>query len=360
MKKNVIFIILLIAISFYCYGQALTFSPTIRHSKSLSVSAISQLWNDYITSLRENQSDSIQKSFWLNESDDLLKERPPTNFYQVGNLLTFNIRKHSDTIYEIHSMQQVIGENPDVLFIYKVCAINTKGTFKLLNYFDAIKQSLQNFHSESIEFYYPYGFSFDKERVREIETFIHQFRKDYHISSSGEKIFCLIGNSFSEAISFLGFSFMIGTDENKYAGMYKYPKTIVCQRQDHIHEFVHALMFPQYPNALDILHEGIATYYGGTSGLEYYFLRNNLREYMVENFIDFSNASSLWTDRIDGTPLGYIVGALVIEYVLKNHGTPKIIELFSCESYEDIFQKIGIKTEDINIFFNKLIDKKHE
>ena len=353
MKRKIILISLFSVFSVYSMAQQLTFSPAVekQSSEDTSKKVIAQLWEDYIHSLRDELPDSIQKSFWYKGSEDMMKGIPPTNFYQSGgNLFTFDIRKYSDSIYEIHSLQQIITpENPVILYIYKVCAIETGGTFKLLNFFDAFKYTLQNYNSENVEFYYPCEFNFDIEKVEAAEKFIKQFRNDYNLKKTEKKIVCIIGNSFNESSSFMGFNFIIGADESRSAAMYQFPRTILTQRQDHIHEFVHALIVPAYPAILDILNEGIATYYGGTSGFEYVYHRNNLKKYISENPFDFSESSLFYTIKIgqEKTQLYYIIGALIIEYTLKNHGISKVIELFSCKDYLDIYSKLGIKPDDI-------------
>ena len=354
MKKSLIIAFCFFALSFYCKGQKVTFSPIVKSSEDASVQAIALLWEDYIKQLWKDfvstmqgnhPSDSIQKTFWYNNSEDLLKGKPPTNFYQAGNLLTFNIRKYSDTIYEIYSLQQMPdNETVDILFSYKVCAIKTEGGFKLINYFDVIKHTLQNYSSEYVKYYYPCGYNFDINKVLADEKFIKQFQSDYNLKKIDKKIVYIIGNNFKESNSFIGYDFMIGTDENKYAAICLFPATIITQRQNHFHEFVHILLGIEYPDMLDILNEGIATYYGGTSGLDYVTLRNTFKNNITENPIDFSELSSFYPHLKfnEFTQSYYIVGAVIIEYALKHYGKDKVIELFSCKEYQEIYTKLGI------------------
>ena len=364
MKKHTVLILVFIIFSFYCRGQdvRLTFSPSITNSQDSSVKAIAQLWNDYLNSIQTKQSDSIQKSFWYNELDDLLKYWTiGTISYEFGEQFTFSIRKYSDNIYEIHSLYLFPPESRmfDIMRMYKVCATKTNGEFKLLNYFDVYKHSLQNHNSDNVEFYYPCGFNFDIEKANNAAKFILQFQNDYNVKNSKEKIIYLIGNSLTESNSFMGFDFSTATSENKNAGYFLYPRIVFTCRPDHIHEFVHAIMIPEYPDALGILHEGIATYYGGIAGQDYVFHRNNLKNYVNKNSIDFSEPSIFYTINIGNNTILYkMVGALMIEYALTNYGIHKVVELFSCKNYEDIFSKLGIKIDDVNNFFILLINEK--
>jgi hypothetical protein len=369
MKK--ILILIFIILSFYCRGQELklTFSPVITSSEDISIKTIAHLWKNYLNARYHDnlnslinpqykrRTDSIQNLYWHNKSMDLLSSGVE-DFMLFGDFSTFSIRKYSETIYEIHTLVQAKafeGEGINTLFLYKVCAVETDDGFKFLNYFDVSKHALQNYSSENIEFYYPYGFNFDIKKVKDTEEFIRQFRKDYNIEKTNEKIICIIGNNLSESNAFVGFDFTINTSENRFAGFFLEPRTILTCRQDHIHEFVHVLIKSAYPNIHSILNEGIATFYGGMAGSDFIFHRNNLQKYLSKNTIDFLDTSLLWDLEIDDGRLAYTVGALIIDYTLNNYGSQKIIELFSCKDYEDIFSKLEVKKEDINDFLNQLI-----
>jgi hypothetical protein len=374
MRKILISICLLL--SLYCRGQELklSFSPSITSSENTSVKAIAHLWENYLNakfydklnSLRnpehKRQADSIQNLYWYSKSEDLLSVEVE-RYMLFGEFSTFSIRKYSETIYEIHTLVQAKAferEGVNTLLLYKVCAVETDGGYKFLNYFDVSKHALQNYNSDNIEFYYPCGFNFDIEKVKDTENFIQQFRKNYNIEKTSEKIICVIGNNLNESNAFVGFDFTITTSENKFAGYFLEPRTILTCRQDHIHEFVHVLTKSTYPNIYGILNEGIATYYGGQAGSDYTFHTKNLHKYLSNNPIDFLNTSLLWDLEIGDGRLAYTVGALIIDYTLKKYSTQKVIELFSSKDYEDIFSKLEIQLADVNDFFIQLLNEKFE
>ena len=364
MKRSLIIVFVFFALTYFCSGQKLTFSPMIQSSEDTSVQAIAQLWEDYIKQLWKDfvsvihgnpSSDSMQKSFWHNGSEDMMKGRPPMPFYLFSDILTFKIRKYSDIIYEIHSMQQrydlqeeTISETPLIFYIYKTGAIQTEEGFKLMNWFDIYKSSLQNYTSENIEYYYPCGFDFDMKKVEHAEKFIQQFRKNYNLKKTDKKIIYIIGNNYSESNYFMGFDFTAFSSEKKHAAYCLFPRTVLACFEDHIHELVHALMYSEYPDALGILNEGIATYYGGVSNMDYILHRSAFKKYIRENPIDFLD-TSLFYNRVgeENVSLLYVLGGLIIEYALKNHGTDKVIELFSCKEYQEIYTKLGITSQEL-------------
>jgi hypothetical protein len=374
--KKIFLVTICIILSCYCKGQELklTFSPIITLSQDTSVKAIAHLWKKYLDArygdflnLLKNkqynrQTDSIQNLYWYNQSEDLLISEIE-RYMLFAEYSTFSIRKYSETIYEIHTLVQAKAFESDeinTLYMYKVCATKTDDGYKFLNYFDISKNALQNYTSENIEFYYPCGFNFDTEKVNDTEKFISQFRKDYNIKKTNEKIICVIGNNLSESNAFLGFDFTIATSENRFAGLFLKPKTLLTCRQNHIHEFVHVLLKSTYTNIYDILDEGIATFYGGTAGSDYVFHANNLQKYLSKNTIDFLDTSLLWDLEIENGRLAYTVGALIIDYALNTYGTQKVIELFYCKDYEDIFSKLEIPMENVNKFFVQLLNEKFE
>lgn len=356
MRKILISICLLL--SLYCRGQELklTFSSSIISSKDTSVKAIAHLWKNYLNAryydelnlLRnpqhKRQTDSIRKLYWYNKSEDLLRVEVE-RYMLFGEFSTFSIRKYTETIYEIHTLVQAKafeGEEVNTLLLYRVCAVDTENGYRFLNFFDISKHALQNYTSDNVEFYYPCGFNFDIEKTKDTEKFIQQFRKDYNIGKTSDKIICVIGNNLSESNAFVGFDFTIAASENKFAGYFLEPRTILTCRQDHIHEFVHVLTKSAYPNLYGILNEGIATYYGGMAGSDYTFHRKNLQQYLSKNEINFLDTSLLWDLKLEGGRLAYTVGALIVEYTLKKYGNQKVVELFSCTDYEDIFSKLDI------------------
>lgn len=375
MKKNFL-VKICMCFAFYCKGQELklTFSPTITSSQDTSVKTIAHLWENYLNAryddylnLRKNaqynrQTDSIQNLYWHSQSEDLFIGIIET-YVPFSEFSTFSIRKYADAIYEIHTFVQVkTSEEIDRSFVYKVCATKTDNGFKLLNYFDVSKNALQNYTSENIEFYYPSGFDFDTEKVNDTEKFISQFRKDYNIKKINEKIICVNCNNINECNTFIGFDFTTATSANWCLAHSLAPKTILTSCQDaYIHEFVHILLQSSYPNINDILHEGIASFYGGmVGGTDYIFHAGNLQKYLSKNTIDFLDTSLLWNLRIENATLAYTVGALIIDYTLNNYGIQKVIELFSCKDYIDIFSKLEIPMENVNDFFIRLLNEKFE
>ena len=99
------------------------------------------------------------------------------------------------------------------------------------------------------------------------------------------------------------------------------------------------------------MHEGIATYYGGGSQKKYTYHINVLREYLSKNNVDFSGYEKWrYTTIANYTYIENTIGAMIIDYTLRNYGKDKVVELFECEDYEAVFNAIRVSKDEINEF----------
>jgi hypothetical protein len=361
--RKIYLLFLFVSTAYISSGQKLTFGPELSaFLEDETVSEIADIWEKYILSFSSGNPDSVRMDLWLNDSEDIIKYTRYSNkslLYKTGEQYTFNIRKLNDTIYEINSMSLLFRTKAGDFFIdyiYKVCATIANGHFKLLNYFDVKKYSLNRYTTSCIDYYYLPGLDFKKEQVDEVVRFVHDFKKQYNIIDNNI-ITYIMANNIDECNSMLGITYTRMRSEKLYAGLTIYPRTVLSTRLNHIHELVHAVMIPLYPDALPMLHEGIATYYGGGANKNYDFHSTNVKRYLRENAIDLSEQSNTYKTLDSETQLSNTLGALIIEYVLKNYGATKVLELFKSENYEDIFLQLGIPKKEINDFVLQKLTK---
>jgi hypothetical protein len=357
-------LLLFVSLYYSSYGQKLTFGPSLSaFLEDEAVQEIAEVWMQYILSFQSNHPDSVRTDLWLNNSEDMIKYSGYYNKtlrYQTGEQYTFNIRKLNDDIYEINTLSSPFKtRNGDIFIdnIYKVCATKLDGQFKLLNYFDVKKHLLNHYTSACIDYYYPPGLNFKQEEAEEAERFVRDFKQQYGIADNN-LITYVVAHSIDAGNALLGIFYTMLRSEKTYAGLTIYPRTILSARPNHIHELVHAVMLPLHPAAPDILHEGIATYYGGGANKSYAEHKANVKQYLAENTVDFSEERNTYKEVGGGTQLSNTLGALIIEYVLKNYGTTRVLALFSSKDYEGIFSQIGISKDGINDFvIQKLIQQ---
>lgn len=377
--KKYKFIFLLI---FYCSAinvssQKLSFSNDILNKNDNEVKEISTLWKNYVESYSayhkkqtsHYSNDSSLLKYWNKEelskgTGDMLEystlgSRIP--MYIIGEHYTFDIRKLNDEFYEIFTQLRLNKDSIDetTLMIYRVCAKKENGKYKLYNAFFPEKQVLKSLKTESINYYYPYSYIMDKSKLKETKNTIKKFeeiQKAYQIKLEAPIIY-IVANSFDECDRILGMPYTVFRNYYKYTGMTISPNVILSCTPDHLHEMVHTLFMPTYPNATGLFQEGIATYYGGSNGKNFKENINLLKEYLNENpntdLADVDSYQVLWKDGFN--PM-YAVGALLIEEALKIGGTTKVLDLFQYSSEDEAIEKVfNISKNEINPFIKNLV-----
>ena len=317
-------------------AQRLTFSSELGYfCNDENISAISKVWKNYIDAI-DTSSDTSH--FWVNGSKDM-----HISLHKDGLLNTYNIRKLSDDIYEINT----IAYYPEsaipgclVNAIYKVCAMHTAQGWQLMNYFDAIKNLYKHHSIGGIDFYIGNGVVADKKRMKESANFAESFIRKYSLNDDN-RITYLAAGSIDACSAMVGLSYTPMRTHKKYAGR-AMGNIILSTRLNHIHEVVHAIMLPHFPNTTLFLHEGIASYYGGVAEQHYANAKSIVKRYIEEENIDFGSADSLDVFLGNDIQLSNVVGAAIIEYALQQGGESEVIRLFSATSYDQIFELLGI------------------
>ena len=346
-----IIVTFLLLSSFDAKAQRLTISSEVGYfDNDKNISSISQVWSDYISAI-DTSSDTSH--FWNSKSLDI-----HTSLHKDGLLNTYNIRKLTDNIYEINT----IAYYPDSAIkgglmnaIYKVCAVQVDDKWLLTNYFDAVKERYISHNTDNINFYIGNGVSFDRKKIKYSAKFIQTFIDCYNIESSNKVIY-VAGGSIDECSAMIGLIYTPIRSHKPYAGR-TINNIVLSTRLDHIHEVVHAIMLPLFPNAPLFLHEGIATYYGGTAELNFKTLKKEATTFIERESIDFNNNDFLKAQLSDSIPLSYIVAAAVVEYALQKGGESEVLRLFKSKSYDEIFDLLGISYSQRGDFIRNLFIK---
>ena len=328
--------------------QRLTFSSELGYfCNDDNISTISRLWKEYIDAIDTNADTSL---FWRDKSNDIHKP-----LHKDGLLNTYNIRKLTDDIYEINT----IAYYPDnaikgglINAIYKVCTVQTEGKWQLTNYFDIVKDRYTSYSTDYIDFYIGNGISLDKKRIKTSANFAKRFIKSYNLEKSNIITYIAAG-SIDYCSAMIGLSYTPIRSHKPYAGR-TIDNIVLSTRLDHIHEVVHAIMLPLYPNAPLFLHEGIATYYGGTAEQDFQALKMAATAFIEKQNIDFSTNNFLKASISDNIPLSYIVAASIVEYALQKGGEREVLRLFESKSYDEIFDLLGITKEQQGEFIHNL------
>lgn len=328
-------------------AQRLTFSSELGYFNSdKNCDTIAQLWKSYINAI-DTGTDSSQ--FWIDKSSDI-----HIGLHKDGLLNTYNIRKITDTIYEINT----IAYYPDsaikgglINSIYKVCALQTDNGWRLMNYFDAVKERYTQYYKGCVEFYIGSGVDIDDIAMEESAKFADTFFRNYNLTNSS--IVYVAGSSIDECANMIGLTYTPIRSYKLYAGR-TINNIILSTRLDHLHEIVHAIMLPLYPNAPLFLHEGIATYYGGAVGEDYKTIKSIARAFIEQHNIDFNSNDYLDILLSEDIQLSNIVAATIIEYALQRGGEGEVLRLFEATNYDQIFELLNVTNDHRTEFIRNL------
>lgn len=353
-------------------GQKTSTNLQISSSSDPEIIAVRNFWQGYLDDLLKSplkNKESIQKKYWNNIelqqgfTDITLGEFP---FYTIGELLTFDITKETNEFYRIRCMVLIISISMRSAFsIYDVYAKKDLSDFKLYNHFYFTKPTLKHFQTGKIDFYYPMNYNLNFEKAKLTAEAYTKFSNLYG-NMDKRKVTYIIGNTFNEANSYIGFDFSIVSSNSPSAGYYINNQNIIlCSREDHLHEIIHAALNPLSENGPSLFKEGIATYYGGSGGISYPYLINQLNNMINNNRnIDLSKIEDLDKTLDNGSNYFYTIGAIFIDYALKIGGTKKVLELFqysdSSSSNSDdpipaIKKELGIEKDQIDSFLKKYV-----
>lgn len=128
------------------------------------------------------------------------------------------------------------------------------------------------------------------------------------------------------------------------------------------HEIVHAFIFRSLDrNGMDLLHEGLATWLGGSNEHPYAWHRAQLQRMLAEEpDRDLRQDLNVYNSAYyaDETNVAYTIGALVVEHILRTAGRDALFALFAEEHAElSALEKQGIREAEINSWVREALKK---
>ena len=343
MKRIITLLLLVFALK--ANAQRLNFSSELGYfSNDKNISAIKQVWEGYVNAVTKGGDAT---PFWSQDSHDIL-----VGAHKDGLLNTYNIRKLTDEIYEINTIAYYPIQGGLINSIYKICAMQTKEGWRLMNYFDATKSRYTSHCIGNVDFCIGAGVVADQKKMKEAAQFADSFIGSYHFSDKTRIIYVAAG-SIDECSAMIGLTYTPMRSHKPYAGR-TINNLILSTRLNHIHEIVHAIMLPYYPDAPLFLHEGIATYYGGMAKQTYKDIKSIAKSDIKLTNRDLSTQESLDITLSDDVQLSNVVAAAIIEYTLQQGGESKVLQLFEANTYDEIFALLGIAKEQQSKFIRTL------
>jgi hypothetical protein len=339
------FLIVILLLKFGLSAQEVNFSKELLSKNDKDIQEIIELWenniNDNIKGFVLKDKSIVAKHWnndevkrgWIDIAKDNISSTVP--IYLYGETITFEILKKSNDLFEIRSLiLQTDSTSKNVLAIFKTCALRTDEGFKLSNSFYQNKKNLNSYSTKHLDFYFDSAYEFSNSIAIEANEFYQKLTSTYGINPIN-RITYIVGSDLNIANKLLGFEFSIRNGDSPFAAYFLSNQGIIVSSIiNHRHEITHSIFETAFPYVHRIFQEGIATYYGGSSGNEYAYHKEKLKEFVSKNpVIELSKIWSLeFNDNVRKTNYFYSLGAVFIEMALEKGGEKKVFELFNHSS----------------------------
>ena len=357
-----------------------------------SVLMVADLWKMYVESFTTSSvSEDRRRSMWMDGAPDYLLELDDGSmlYSSFRENRIIDVRKLHHGVYELVCMttSKLPGEEYDgwVEAVYRVCAMavakdpgngGRNNPFRLGNWLDAFASGLKKQSIGMIDYYRVPGCRIPSKDYSGMGSYAEKLVNDYGIAFD-TKIRYVVAPTMEQCQQISGFLFnaysnpLMGTVTSKSSGYAFYGRTfgsntMVSNYYDDCHDVALLIVRKGFPDALPMMQEGFASYYGGLMTFSYSDLKAALSSMFASGKeIDLSNEDSFYDTCIPvsakgapGTvvvPLETVLGALLVDYSLKKGGVKLVKELLRCNDYLELFEKLGVKVKDIDGFIFRIL-----
>lgn len=250
------------------------------------------------------------------------------------------------------------GENV-IRAIYNILAIRVNEVWKLKRLTDYCTKDWSVFTEGSITYHIPKEKTPDnqeiarqKEAIREVCLFFEtpEIPITYYSCESLKQIFEIKGFDYLPNMYFDTIGGMVDPGNIVYSGN---------DSEYYMHEIMHVYSTTLFPSLPPFLNEGLATYAGG-SGLDNYAKnREYFKLYIQENSIQLAEHLEPY-ERLfmrNGTPVPYMIGAVICERVFRVHGKEGLIGLLrSDKELWETLNTYGFTQENLSAEIKKEIE----
>ncbi len=373
-------LLLFISFHFGCYGQEqsktgldLYIDPSVENVDGEDEKEIISLWQEYLLSKTAYASNN---SFWHSPNSRFpdaflfplqLREIDQLQFNVQNSIIgVFNVELDH---YCLKSMFSKVDSSGQIIlnYITSVYAKKVNNEFKLVNSTDYHRLIWRKEKLGNIEYYIHPAHEFKIEEAQKMNTYnseiaekfgVEPIEVEYFLCNYGRDLLALQGFDFTPKsyIKIQSGGMAFGYDNIIYAGNNSayYPHEL-------IHLYTHQCCQGQFHQWAD---EGVATFFGGSTGYSIDWHIDKLRLFLIEN-PDYAldDLSALNTDIPNGefkTNFMYALGGFFIKQIYQNEGMEGIMDALKCGRTEsDYFnmleQKLGINKYNFSAEVRKRI-----
>lgn len=322
---------------------------------------------------------SDYRKFW-DSSDTTFFKTPYVDLY---NIINFDYPTYKPTIVAIQKLDNkylfkiALMGKPEgfnsLYVIYNLYVVkNNVGEFVFQNILDETLKEWNTKIVENIKYYYNSNSTIDEKEIAKQVDFETELIKLLEVEKIDYKY--IICKNNHESLSLLGYDYEDSMFFTNQQGGVTFSKEKIIfaanNKATYPHEVTHIYTYKHFPKINIIIDEGVATYLGGSKGLNYKKHIKALHKYISKNEISLSeylfDNQKRYTVLDDSTTILYSSGALLCDLAYKKGGKKKLFDLMNSgrsdkelkSALEDIFN-IDIANFDhfieneLNTFFDE-------
>lgn len=342
------------------FGQSKIYIDKLVDTTDIETKKVVTLWINYL----ESKPDSLYDNPYWNAKEktehkhfDFLENEFDPSLYMGFPVTILNV-KNSNGLYQIKSVFATCDstDQPDILCIANVFAKKENGEYKLFNALPINRDKEWNHRKVGyIDYYFPSYHVFDSAKAAKQNDFMIEACKNFEVPIKQVEYY--FADDFNEIERLRGFDYerglsgklipqgKAGDDKVYCAGMGEY----------YPHELIHVLIDPYYPDCHNWVHEGLATFLGGSRGEDLTWHIKRANDYLLKHpEIDLNHVLELIS--IDEyTDYRYVIGGLICELVYEKGGWKLLKEFLNTgktdkDYYNALESFLNVKQKDLNTF----------
>lgn len=358
-------------------AKRLVFSDWIVRSSDPAVREIAELWSSYFAARggRLEWEPEADLSPWWNAEEiaarqvDLLQGITSSGPESIHH--TYSIAEIPDGFYEIRTQVELPPEagelRPTICITYKLCAKRVDGRFRLFNYFCFSKRKLNRTQTRMIDFYYPHATGEVRPAIDRSVRFMERFVADFGLEEvASPPVIYLVGRDFYDTFLHVGLFVRGWPMQYDFAGVAPCESLILTARADHYHEIIHPFVMRRWPRAPMLLQEGVAIFFGGSTGRSFDQERMQLKRFAERypetdwNDYGFFGPLNRYVPELGINPFLQL-GGLLVERAFVRGGFPAVKALLEHTDMQSVFlQEFGVAPDRIGEFLRRLVDEHAE
>ncbi|MHC5311066.1 hypothetical protein ACYSNM_13575 [Myroides sp. LJL116] len=260
-----------------------------------------------------------------------------------------------------------IGHNPQtkenlLRIIYNIVVNISKEQIYFSSYTDFATATWNKFTSGGVQYIISENRSVNLSQVQEQEKDIKKLLSFFNTDPLSITYYSCV--DAKELFNIKGFDYTSDMYLSENGGLAEVGGIIYSANNAEIytHEITHIYTRKLFPFIPTILDEGLATYFGGSGFYDYQWHKRALNKYIEDNKVDYGYYVDKPYERFyidDETPVPYLIGALICEYVINLMGKDKFVEtLHQINAHSDVWQVLdtwGLTKANINQELNKVL-----